>query len=139
MIATFLAAALSLSAAGSAPGSPGAAGIEPRGDLVFCSARDGDFEIYRMDLPSKEVLPLTSNGAQDLDPCWTADGKEIIFVSNRSGKYSLYVMEADGTQVRRLHREPGAGEDTDPADSHHRRRSASPRGRRTPRAGRAGL
>jgi len=41
-------------------------------------------------------------------PSWPPDGKYIIFRSYRSGSLCLYVMESDGSNVRRL--ETGGGE-----------------------------
>lgn len=80
---------------------------EPQGDLLFASARDGDFEIYRMDIYSKEIFPLTNNGFSDVDPIWASGGEEILFCSNRGGRYELFTMRADGSRVRRLFRHQG--------------------------------
>jgi TolB protein len=33
---------------------------------------------------------------------WSPSGRHIVFSSNRSGKYGIYVMNADGTDVERL-------------------------------------
>lgn len=43
---------------------------------------------------------VVNNGADS----WSPDGKEIAFVSNRSGTYQIWVMGADGTHVRQLTR-----------------------------------
>ena len=40
--------------------------------------------------------------------CWSPDGKKIAFVSNRSGKYEIYVMNANGTGVTQVTRGPEA-------------------------------
>jgi TolB protein len=40
--------------------------------------------------------------------CWSPDGKQIAFVSNRSGKYEIYVMNANGSGVRQVTRGPEA-------------------------------
>ncbi len=45
---------------------------------------------------------LTSNLAYDGDPAWSPDGRKITFVSNRDGRYAVYVMNADGSGQRSL-------------------------------------
>jgi len=39
---------------------------------------------------------------------WSPDGKQIAFVSNRTGTYEIYVMNADGSSVSQLTRGPEA-------------------------------
>lgn len=50
-------------------------------------------------LPGKE---LTTDAANDLRPFWSPDGKQIVFFSNRSGTYNIWVMNADGSSQRPL-------------------------------------
>ena len=45
---------------------------------------------------------LTSNGADDLSPVWSPDGKRIAFTSLRNGNYDIYVMDAAGNHTTRL-------------------------------------
>lgn len=45
---------------------------------------------------------LTVNPAIDEAPVWTPDGRSIVFASNRTGNSDVYVMAADGTDVRRV-------------------------------------
>jgi TolB protein len=46
---------------------------------------------------------LTGNVAHNYYPSWSADGKQIIFCSNRDGEDQvIYSMNADGSGVRRL-------------------------------------
>jgi WD40-like Beta Propeller Repeat len=39
---------------------------------------------------------------------WSPDGRKIAFVSNRTGTYEIYVMNADGSGVSQLTRGPEA-------------------------------
>jgi TolB protein len=73
--------------------------------IVFCSARDGNLELYVMDADGKNVRQLTSapkcyNGG----PFFSPDGKRVIFRSDRKkpDHLQLYVINADGSGERAL-------------------------------------
>jgi Tol biopolymer transport system component len=72
------------------------------GKIAFVSDRDGNNEIYLMDPDGSNVVRLTNNPGEDLQPAWSPDGTQIAFVSHRSGAQELHVMNADGTGVRRI-------------------------------------
>ena len=46
------------------------------------------------------VQRLTNNPAIDTSPCYSPDGAQIVFNSDRGGSQQLYVMNADGGDVR---------------------------------------
>ncbi|MCC6896006.1 MAG: PD40 domain-containing protein [Anaerolineae bacterium] len=73
-------------------------------EIVFsASFNNGDSEIYRMLLGRQILVPLTRNLVEDNQPAWSPDGSQIAFVSNREGRqYTIYLMEADGRNSRRL-------------------------------------
>jgi len=62
-------------------------------NIVFVSRRDGNDEIYIMDITSGEIERLTHNPARDLEPAWSSEGRKIAFISNRdpnsSGIYDI--------------------------------------------------
>ena len=86
--------------------------------IVFISARDGDpndqhynREIYVMNADGSGVQRLTYNRSGDAGPVWSPDGKQIAFHSDRDAEsrnrnwgpnLEIYVMNADGSQTRRL-------------------------------------
>jgi len=70
--------------------------------IAFMSDRDGNWEIYTVDLEGGDVQRLTNHEADDWLPAWSPDGQQIAFVSDRDGNFEIYVMEADGDDVRRL-------------------------------------
>ena len=74
--------------------------------VVFQSMRDGNDEIYRLDLNNDaadgEPVRLTDNPASDHSPAWSPDGRWIAFISDRDGNPEVYVMTPDGTDLTRL-------------------------------------
>jgi Tol biopolymer transport system component len=82
--------------------------------LAFSSDRDGNTEIYLMNLDGSNVVRLTNNPASDAQPAWSPDGKQIAFSSDRDGNVEIYVLDveealqsADDATVRRLTDRPG--------------------------------
>ncbi|MDA1018082.1 MAG: hypothetical protein O3A00_26950 [Planctomycetota bacterium] len=45
---------------------------------------------------------LTLNTLMDIRPAVSPDGKQIAFVSTRTGNYEVFVMNIDGGNVRRV-------------------------------------
>ncbi len=76
----------------------------PEGEqIAFMSARNGNWDIYVLDLARQVTINLT-NSPQYADryPTWSPDGSQIAFHSDRSGNWDIYVMAADGGNVRQL-------------------------------------
>jgi TolB protein len=64
---------------------------------------DGQPEIHVIDSWSgKRLKRLTNNRAIDTSPAWSSDGREIAFVSDREGGPQIFVMNADGSNQRRV-------------------------------------
>ena len=71
--------------------------------IVFSSARDGNAEIYVMDVDGKNQRRLTNHPAADFHPSWSPDGKKIVFTSYRNGgNIQIFVMDSDGQNPIRL-------------------------------------
>ena len=74
----------------------------PAGQIV-ATINDGDqADLWLLDTKGRPAKNLTKHESDDLDPTWSPDGRQIAFVSNRSGTPQIYVMNADGSDVRRL-------------------------------------
>ena len=71
----------------------------------FVSKRDGNDEVYAINIDGSGLRNLTHNPARDGHPAWSPDGRSIGFVSNRGNNRDIYVMNADGTRQRNLTRE----------------------------------
>ena len=62
----------------------------------------GSNDLYLMDIASKQFVQLTHDGSRNDFPCWSPDGRHIVFQSNRSGNEQIWSMLADGTKVTQL-------------------------------------
>ena len=87
---------------------------------------DENYDIYQYDLVSKTYQNLTATAGYDAEGSWSPDGKQIAFASNRraftdkltnreaerfkldpSYMMDLFIMDADGGNVRQLTEAPG--------------------------------
>jgi dipeptidyl aminopeptidase/acylaminoacyl peptidase len=49
---------------------------------------------------------LTNDPARDRSPRWSPDGREILFASNRSGKYEAWTIRPDGSGLTQVTHTP---------------------------------
>jgi TolB protein len=65
--------------------------------------KQGDFiNLFLVDITGGAPKQLTATAAADIDPAWSPDGKQIAFTSDHNRVQQLYVMDADGRNVRPL-------------------------------------
>ena len=68
-------------------------------------------DLYTLPITGGSAARITSGQAFDAMPSFSPDGKQVAFVSDRSGAPNLWVANADGTQPRQLSRTEGFGYD----------------------------
>jgi Tol biopolymer transport system component len=81
--------------------------VEKSLKIAFLSDRDGNAEIYVMDVDGTNQTRLTYSNWEPLGeatdfPAWTPDGSKIAFASGQTGNWEIYIMTADGATVTRL-------------------------------------
>jgi len=79
--------------------------------ILFTSTRDGNYEVYVMNPDGSEQVNLTQHPREDLSAAWSPTGDKILFVSNRQGTRvrDLYLMDPDGSNVRRVFKKKAKG------------------------------
>ena len=71
--------------------------------LLLTSVRTGDTEVFVVDPDSGDAQNLTrSPDSEERYPCWSPDGRHVAFISDRTKTPNLYVMDADGGNVRQI-------------------------------------
>jgi hypothetical protein len=72
--------------------------------IAFDSSRDGNLEIYVMEMDGSRQARLTDSPALDAIPAWASTGGQLLFTSDHAGRNrrGLYVMDTIGGDVRRL-------------------------------------
>lgn len=70
--------------------------------LAVSMNKDGNSEIYVIDLKRKKARRLTRHWAIDTEPVWMPDGRSVIFTSDRGGRPQIYKISASGGRAERL-------------------------------------
>jgi len=69
------------------------------GRIAFTSERNGNADIFSIDVDGSNLTRLTNDIGDDKCPVFSPDGLKIAFFSNRSGTGRLYVMDWDGNNI----------------------------------------
>jgi Tol biopolymer transport system component/DNA-binding winged helix-turn-helix (wHTH) protein len=90
------------------PFVPGNLDWSPDGSQFVYQAAgpSGTSELFVYTLRTASSVNVTNNGAGAADPSFSSDGALIAFTSWRDGNAEIYVMRADGSNVRRLTTHP---------------------------------
>lgn len=70
--------------------------------LLFTGNRNGQYDIYSVDIATGEETQLTDTPGLDDGPEFDPAGKYIYFNSNRTGTMQLFRMRPDGSNVEQL-------------------------------------
>lgn len=97
-------------ALGSVEGQKMSARFSPDGGhIILSSAKGGAASLYKVDLGSKKMEPITTSSASiDVAPCYNPEATKIVFISDRGGKPQIYVKDASsGGEATRISFKPG--------------------------------
>ncbi len=68
---------------------------------------DPYMDIFEANPDGSDLKRLTDAQGYDAEGSYSPDGKQIVFCSKRDGNLELYIMDADGRNVRQLTHAPG--------------------------------
>lgn len=70
--------------------------------IAFVSDRDGNWDVWIINVDGSELKNLTANPALDSHPSWSPNGQMIAFYSDRDGNKNIYSMNQDGSNLKQL-------------------------------------
>ena len=93
-----------------APGYNAEATVSPDGrKMVFTSTRDGDLELYDMDLLTRRIRRLTHQEGYDGGAFYSPDGQWMAFAGDDTGMYEIYVRPFPDVESARWQVSTGGG------------------------------
>lgn len=72
------------------------------GAIAFVLRRNGNSDIYAINVDQEGLIRLTSHPADDRDPAFSPDGTQLAFASHRDGNWDIYRMNIDSGLTIRL-------------------------------------
>ena len=65
-------------------------------DIVWSSKRNGDFDLYKYEVASSYVLPVLVQDRDQINPCFSPNGNQIIFAWDDDEYFNLWTIPWDG-------------------------------------------
>lgn len=75
--------------------------------IVFSNNATGRKELYIVDYDGSNLMRMTEDRSINLLPCWSPDGKEIIYTTYRFGNPDLYSISRNGDGRRAVSKRQG--------------------------------
>ena len=82
----------------------------PDGRIIYSIDTDSGTNIWSMDPDGKNKTQLTPNGGINNYPSMTADGKYLVFQSNRGGHWAVWRLRLSDDEMKQLTGDQTAGE-----------------------------
>lgn len=69
---------------------------------VIAMRGEGQLDLWRSNLVTGQELRVTSTGQNEYDPAWSPIDNRIAYVSEKTGRGDIYVLNLDGSADTRL-------------------------------------
>jgi TolB protein len=71
-------------------------------ELLISSSKRGSSDIYKLNIATRYLTPLTDSNNIEISPSMSSVAKEIVYVSDQDSTPQIYIMGADGNNKRRV-------------------------------------
>lgn len=72
------------------------------GRIIYSATEGGNADIFTISEDAGERKQLTSDASAEISPKLSADGRFLIFMSNRTGQMDVWRADANGTNTKQL-------------------------------------
>ncbi len=79
----------------------------PKGDTIVFTSRQGAHDLWAVSPDGSSLRRLTAGPGSNESASWAANGRHLVFQSNRLGAYQLFTMLADGSEQQPVPRPGG--------------------------------
>jgi serine/threonine protein kinase len=76
--------------------------LSPDGEWLVLWAGSPHDDVLLLRRDGSDLRQLTNDPAHDRAPLWSPDGRQIIFYSDRSGKYEAWTIRPDGSSLTQV-------------------------------------
>jgi Tol biopolymer transport system component len=72
--------------------------------IAFYSDREGDYDVFTVDIATRELAQLTDNSIDDTYPVWSPNSSKLMFVSSMppESDTELFAINIDGTNLQQI-------------------------------------
>ncbi|MDQ2777164.1 MAG: hypothetical protein M3Y57_19930 [Acidobacteriota bacterium] len=76
--------------------------MSPDGNWIVVRVQDPQEDLALIRPDGSDLHRITNDTFSDRSPHWSPDGKQIVFLSNRSGRFELWSIHLDGSGRRQI-------------------------------------
>jgi TolB protein len=76
--------------------------LEVQGSLAYVVRENGQTDLWVAPVAGREPIRLTNSPADERDPVWSPDGRQLAYASHEDGNWELYVYDVASGETTRL-------------------------------------
>ena len=76
--------------------------VSPDGVRIASPFQDGNYDVFRLSIDSRQFEPVLSSSRNEMDPAWSPAASQMAFTTDRSGGDEIWLRSANGDFERPL-------------------------------------